>query len=707
MITLMLIWCEIGLVSLLTGLLIGRYLEIDQIRSDADRWLIAAWTGLGVLPSLLLGVGLLRPLSPEVGQLVMLMVSIIALSHRWVRCQLRQLQATGVLAPKVMISMVLLIVLIVAARLVQPLEHYDTGLYHYGTIDWLASQGAVSGMALVHFRFAFSPAWFALTAIFNHGAFTGRLLTMANGALYLLALLHFSISAARWIRGRSRGADRFIAVAFGVALLIATFFDQLQLSASPNLPVIFLTIVICWMTIVVLDRRSLVDASGDRLIGIQLLPVLVAACLTNIKLNGIAVLIGSLLIYLRTGDRLVSRLRRVAVGGSLVLLTLTPFIVYEAITSGYLIYPVALTNLDLPWSIEVGTARLHAMAIRDWSRWSGPTPRDANGWNWIGQWFSHGAAVKNVVLFNTGAVLVAVGVWSSTRRQAFSVGGFGLVLRYVTRYLPTLIALIFWMKGSLGVKVIGIVPLVSLGLISTLLFVRWGAGRTVAVWSRTSNLSRGLLAIPLDRWMIMTGGLLMTYLLLTRAPAVLIVLVVNGLIVELIRGSIASATAESIASAIAESSAESSAGSTTGWLIILGTLGGLGLMLAAAPGLEYGLGYVATAVGLLIISKPALTGFPVGLLDNRFLAVIIILLVAGPLSIWNRNPIDSVLIPPPLRDTQCRTVRLSNFDIRLPIAGDQCWSCPAPCGPSIEHPGITLRDPSRGISGGFILKLPQ
>ena len=64
MITLMLIWCEIGLVSLLTGLLIGRYLEIDQIRSDADRWLIAAWTGLRVLPSLLLGVGLLRPPSP-------------------------------------------------------------------------------------------------------------------------------------------------------------------------------------------------------------------------------------------------------------------------------------------------------------------------------------------------------------------------------------------------------------------------------------------------------------------------------------------------------------------------------------------------------------------------------------------------------------------------------------------------------------------
>lgn len=691
MITLMLIWCEIGLVSLLTGLLIGRYLQIDQIGTDADRWLIAAWTGLGVLPSLLLGVGLLRPLSPVVGQLVMLMVSIIALSHHWVRCQLRQLQVAGVLAPKVMVSVVVLIVLIVAARLVQPLEHYDTGLYHYGTIDWLASQGAVSGMALVHFRFAFSPAWFALTAIFNHGAFTGRLLTMANGALYLLALLHFSISASRWVSGRSRRADRFITVAFGVALLIATSFDQLQLSASPNLPVIFLTIVICWMTIVIMDRRLLVDASGDRLIGIHLLPVVVAACLTNIKLNGIAVLIGSLLIYLRTGDRSESRLRRVAVGGSLVFLMLTPFIVYEVITSGYLIYPVALTNLDLPWSIEVGTARLHAMAIRDWSRWSGPTPRDANGWNWIGQWFSHGAAVKNVVLFNAGVVLVAIGVWSSPRRQSFSVWGLGLVLRYVTRYLPTLIALIFWMKGSLGVKVIGIIPLISLGLISILLFVRWGAGRSVAVWSRTSNISRGLLAIPLHRWMIMTGGLLMAYLLLTRAPSVLIVLVVNGLIVELIPGSIIDRDAQF----------------PVRWLITLGTLGGLGLMLAAAPGLEYGLGYVATAIGLLIISKSALTGFPIGLLDNRFLVLIIILLVAGPLSIWNRNPIDSVLIPPPLRDTQCRTVRVSNFDIRLPLAGDQCWSCPAPCGPSIEHAGITLRDPSRGISGGFTLKLPQ
>jgi hypothetical protein len=183
----------------------------------------------------------------------------------------------------------------------------------------------------------------------------------------------------------------------------------------------------------------------------------------------------------------------------------------------------------------------------------------------------------------------------------------------------------------------------------------------------------------------------MAHLLLTRAPSVLIVLVVNGLIVELIPGSIIDRDAQFPVKR----------------LITLGTLGGLGLMLAAAPGLEYGLGYVATAIGLLIISKPALTGFPVDLLDNRFLALIIILLVAGPLSIWNRNPIDSVLIPPPLRDTQCRTVRVSNFDIRLPLAGDQCWSCPAPCGPSIEHAGITLRDPSRGISGGFTLKLPQ
>lgn len=686
MLSLIIVLSEIALVSLLAGLLIGGYFHLDRVGTEVDRCLIAVWSGIGILPSILLAIGLLCPLSPLVGQLVMLSISIVALAQSGVRHQLHSLLLA---IRQTTITPALLTVSIVAVQLVRPIVHYDTGLYHYGTINWLSKHGVVSGMALVHFRAAFSPAWFALTAVFNHGIFEGRLLTVANGALYLLAILHFSICASRWIGGSGTIADRFITIAFGVALLIATHFDRLQLSSSPNLPVVFLTIVVWWMTIMMIGQWHPVSAKDDIVVGVELLPVLIAACLTSIKLNGGAVLTATLLSYIISGRNKIW-MRRAIVGGGLSLLILTPFLLYEVITSGYLAYPIPLTNLKLPWSIDPETVRLHAMAVRDWSRWNGATPPEAAGWNWIPQWFDHGAAFKNVVLFNAGAILLALGtIWSGRWRQLLRS-----VLGRAILYLPALIALGFWMRGRVALKEI----LISIGIALASITIIWLCRRIVRISSPSGfmtgfqGITRLFLAIPIDGWMILAGGSIAGYMLLTRAPSVLIVLSVNGLIVELLLDLISDRR-------------DPFPGKVR---IALGTLGGLGLVLYAAPALEYGLGYVASAIGLLVVSNydriRRLAGGLEVTLHPRLVTAIVLLLVASPVVVRNSNLSRSLIIPPLLRDTECRTIRVNNVDLNVPVRGDQCWRCSLPCGPSIEHHGLTLQDRSQGISGGFMLQ---
>lgn len=72
---------------------------------------------------------------------------------------------------------------VIANLTTQRVTWYDVGLYHFGSIRWLAEHGAVPGLALINSKFGFTSSWFALAAPFNPEIFGSRVsaVTKAHG----------------------------------------------------------------------------------------------------------------------------------------------------------------------------------------------------------------------------------------------------------------------------------------------------------------------------------------------------------------------------------------------------------------------------------------------------------------------------------------------------------------------------------------------
>jgi hypothetical protein len=57
-----------------------------------------------------------------------------------------------------------------------------------------------------------------------------------------------------------------------------------------------------------------------------------------------------------------------------------------------------------------------------------------------------------------------------------------------------------------------------------------------------------------------------------------------------------------------------------------------------------------------------------------------------------------------LRDLKLIQKQSYNFIYSKPTSGYQCWDAELPCSQALTYDNIDLRDPRRGIAGGFILR---
>lgn len=163
------------------------------------------------------------------------------------------------------------------------------------------------------------------------------------------------------------------------------------------------------------------------------------------------------------------------------------------------------------------------------------------------------------------------------------------------------------------------------------------------------------------------------------------------------------------------------------WIVAFGSLGLL-TVAVNAPNLRYGLGFFllfpgALAASLWPVERPRILAAR-GPSTPAFacLAVLLILVVAMVVEDPRRRMPASGNIwlhPPalPSREGEMshiynryenRTVPLhflwrhvNDISFRLTFPVDQCWNLPVPCTPFVLNENFALRDPSRGLSGGF------
>ncbi|HEX8118711.1 MAG TPA: hypothetical protein VF521_15655, partial [Pyrinomonadaceae bacterium] len=473
MILFVVVWIPLLLVCWLCGAaVLERAAGVEAFPRAGDRAALSLWLGLVVLAQALLAVSLFAPLTPLCGAVVAAALCGLALLSSGVRAEAERMRR--LLSTRLVLGL-LALAAGVAAFASQPVTYYDTGLYHFQNIRWLAEQGAVRGLALVQVRFAFASSWFALAAPFE-GAFGSRAAAAACGFSLLVVTLHALVCARRCAAGEGRGSDWLLLLAYAF-VLPPTLFARQPASASPDLPGYFLALAVAWAVSLIEE-----ELGGARA---RLLPVLLAAGAVGVKLNGLPLLFVALVYYVR-GAGLSPR--GLLTAGALVALLLLPTFAYGLVASGCPLFPSKLLCVEAPWSVGAGKAERLSRAVRDWARWDGRTPPRANSWNWVVPWLTKGLTLKNSV----AAALCLL------------VAGAGAFLRARTR-LRVASALLL-LTGCAGLLVF----LLLRG--GELLMVALTAAAAVAVLTRRGGDFAG-------RAWVLAAGLLGSVLTLYAAPA--------------------------------------------------------------------------------------------------------------------------------------------------------------------------------------------
>ncbi len=392
------VWAGLILVCFAIGTAILNVTRADCFERIGNRFIVAVWLGVVILAVSLLATSLVLPLSPIVGAIVAVSFAMLALQLNSTRTEIAILYSA--LSPRWIVGAIAL-ELGVAALTAYRITWFDTGLYHFQTIQWLSRFGAVPGLALIHHRFGFTSSWFALAAPFNAGILEARIGALTGGFVFLLAIFHFLISITRVLKNQGKFEDWFL-VTF--LLLCSPYLAKWKMTVSTahDLPVIMITGVVAWTIIVISSKRIATDSYSN--IDATLIPLILSAGVATIKLSALPLLFISSLFWLFQKQL---NARRIFVGSTIIVLLISPMWFHGIITSGCPLYPSSLMCFDLPWSVGEESAKTISQFTQRVNQWSNQIPSQANSGNWLWHWFK---TERLGTLLIIGSIFSTVGI---------------------------------------------------------------------------------------------------------------------------------------------------------------------------------------------------------------------------------------------------------------------------------------------------------
>lgn len=438
-------WGMLTLLTWMLGLLLLQLLGIEGSDRPSDRGIMALWLGTVILADGLLSLSLVWKLSPAVGGMVAVGIIGAAIGWKPVRTDIQDAWTSISLASKRLLGGWMVIIALYMARQV---TWFDTGLYHFGAIRWLADYGAVPGLALLLSNLGFTSSWFALAAPLNAAGISSNVSAVTNGFVLLIATFQMLLVLHRCLIGTARLSDRFMLTFLGLvlpALTLTQVFQAVLVSPSPDIPIIFLTGVFAWTLLVEANRPTTTPHRHVRHHGdATLIPVILAAGTVAIKLSALPLLPIALLFYWGRPSNLSRGLK----GGLVCLLCLAPVLAVSVVTSGCPLFPAAVLCANVPWRLDVARAIDVAEVIRGWNRWFGDPPAGTNPVFWLlWQWLKD--ARLNVVML----LLLVVSTLFS-----------GFTLRWAHRQMANGVSWIFGL-GFLGMGFILLrAPILRFGL---------------------------------------------------------------------------------------------------------------------------------------------------------------------------------------------------------------------------------------------------
>jgi hypothetical protein len=407
-ILLLVLCCIIG-----TGVL--SILRIDSFGRLGDRWIVSEWLGIVILSIGLLAISIFSSVNSIVGSIFAISLCAIFCLNQRTRDDLIAF-AFSLTKQKILGSFALLI--IIAALTSSEVAWMDTGLYHYGLIQWLHQFGTVRGLALMFENLGFTSSWFAFAAPLNPEILEARVSAVTNGFAYLLAVLHGLICLGHLIEDRAKISDWFMAVFSLIFLIITYLFPASQvilISPSPDLLVGLMVGVTAWSILAVCSTpvnfstseffdAEISNAEVSSVMPYQaqgaIVPLMLAAGTVSFKLTGLPLLLVVGLYYL---VQTRCRLRNLLLAVGVVSLILVPFFAVNLLTSGCLLYPSTSVCFDFPWALDTEVIQTVASDTHRWTSWYGTPPPGVPvvlwaSWRWFNESFTNKATVAFILI---------------------------------------------------------------------------------------------------------------------------------------------------------------------------------------------------------------------------------------------------------------------------------------------------------------------
>ena len=234
---------------------------------------------------------------------------------------------------------------------------WDSYNYHAQSIRWIEEYGAVLGLGNLHTRLAYNSAFLCLQALFSFSQVAGKSLHSLNGLLWAFGVIA-SVTGLKCIKEKKI----FLSDIMRLLLISVLFrYECLFRISSPGTD-LFPMIICAFIFISWADLHE----KKEEDIRPYVLLALFGMFAVSVKLSALSVVLFTVLPAVKLiKDKKRSLFIKFALTDLLVIL---PYCIRSFIISGYLVYPVEVTALNVSWRIPAFTAESDSMAIKLFAR---------------------------------------------------------------------------------------------------------------------------------------------------------------------------------------------------------------------------------------------------------------------------------------------------------------------------------------------------
>ena len=301
---------------------------------------------------------------------------------------------------------VLVVSLIAAFMALGEVRNYDTGLYHLQLVALTAAEGTSPGLAQLHDRFGFTSSLWSIGAqleLASTPTLGFRLVTGLFLLLFVFELLNrlmvcsYRASVGTWVMS----AGSVVLIAYGLSYAGRTFAGIGQDWIVAVLWLVTTAYLADW-----LQYRRRADLA---------IAIVVAALAGSVRPFAWVLLVGVLLvgvIYRRSEVRSVALMWWSAILAGMWLIVTA---VRDALASGWLLFPLGLLPIPVPWRVDDPGPTAEAVTL--WARAPFDMELAETSWDWFPGWVAR-VLTDWVVVWLVALLLLAAVLLTVRRRFA-------------------------------------------------------------------------------------------------------------------------------------------------------------------------------------------------------------------------------------------------------------------------------------------------